>query len=508
MKDSYKVQDKLTVIKCNEVYAQIEGERHLLKELSEYFTFFVPGYQFTPAFRNRLWDGKIRLFDLRQNRIFIGLLAYVETFAKERDYEIVYEDPRADLTDEYSLYLGNKFVEELNLHSNGKQIGVRDYQLHAFAHTMRHRRALLLSPTASGKSLIIYLLVTQLIRYQNLKGLIIVPTTSLVEQLYSDFVDYSSQNDFDVDKNVHRIYQGKEKTSDKNLTISTWQSLYKMPEEYFHQFDYVIGDEAHLFKAQSLTSILTACVNAKYRVGLTGTLDGTKTHKLVLEGLFGPVEKVTTTKELMENKQIADFEIKCLILKHIDEVCAEVKKKGTYQDEIRHIISSEARNKFIKNLALSLDKNTLVLYQLVDKHGKILYDMIRNSENIGDRKVFFIDGDVKVDAREMIRKIMETEKDAIVVASFGTTSTGINIRNLHNIIFTSPSKSRIRNLQSIGRGLRNADGKTKAVLYDIADDLRVGKHMNYTLKHFVERIRIYNDESFSYKIYKIGLKNG
>ena len=279
-----------------------------------------------------------------------------------------------------------------------------------------------------------------------------------------------------------------------------------MPKEYFQQFDYVIGDEAHLFKAQSLTTILTSCINAKYRIGLTGTLDGTKTHQLVLEGLFGPVNKVITTKELIDKKQVSDFEIKCLVLKHPDEKCKELKDK-TYQEEIEYLISSEARNKFIKNLAVSLGKNTLVLYQMVDKHGKILYDNIRNTEKIGNRKVFFVHGGTDTADREEIRRIMEIENDAIVVASFGTFSTGINIRNLHNIIFASPSKSRVRNLQSIGRGLRQAEGKEQATLYDIADDLRWKKHMNYTLKHFVERTKIYTEEQFPFKLYKIGLKN-
>jgi superfamily II DNA or RNA helicase len=128
-------------------------------------------------------------------------------------------------------------------------------------------------------------------------------------------------------------------------------------------------------------------------------------------------------------------------------------------------------------------------------------------EKVKERKVFFVDGDVETEIREEIRKIMETENDAIVVASFGTFSTGTNIRNLHNIIFASPSKSRVRNLQSIGRGLRQSDGKEMATLYDIADDLRHKKRMNFTLQHFVERVKIYNEEKFPFKIYNIGLKN-
>ena len=491
----------LIITKKDEVYVKITCEKHIARELSEFFTFFVPGYQFVPAYRNRIWDGKIRLFNLQSFTLYRGLLNYVEQFCEERDYTFEYEGG-VDVEDEFSLYHAKKFAEDLNIRSNGKSIEVREHQLNAFVHAMQKRRALLVSPTASGKSLIIYLLFQQLHKYQNLKGLVIVPTTSLVEQLYSDFGDY---NDGEM-TNVHRIYQGKEKDSDKNLIISTWQSLYKMPSEYFKQFDYVIGDEAHLFKAQSLITILTSCVNAKYRIGLTGTLDGTKTHKLVLEGLFGSVRKVITTKELIDKDQLSNFEIKCLVLKHTDEECLFVKDK-TYVEEIQYLISHETRNKFIKNLAVSLGKNTLVLYQMVDKHGKILYDMIKDTEKIGNRKVFFIHGGVDTTDREDIRKIMEIEQDAIIVASFGTFSTGINIRNLHNIIFAMPTKSSIRTLQSIGRGLRQNEGKEIATLYDISDDLRYKKHMNYTLKHFVERTKIYNDEMFPFKIYKIGLKN-
>jgi superfamily II DNA or RNA helicase len=485
-------KEHLLITQVNEVYLKVKCERHVAQELSDFFTFFVPGHQFVPAFRNRIWDGKIRLFDLRSNQLYIGLLKYLEEFCNERDYAFSHNL----VEDDFSLYHAKKFIQTLNL-----PFEVHEHQLNAFVHAMQSRRALLLSPTASGKSLIIYMLVRQLFDYQQLKGLIIVPTTSLVEQLTKDFQDYG----WDSENHVHKIYQGKDKFTNLPVTISTWQSLYKMPPEYFSQFDYVIGDEAHLFKAQSLTSILTACTNTKYRVGLTGTLDGTKTHKLVLEGLFGPIKKVITTKEMIDKKIASSFEIKCLILKHPEDICDDMKGR-TYQEEIDYLINNEARNKFIKNLAVSLGNNTLVLYQMVAKHGQVLYDMIRNTEKIGNRKVFFVHGGTDTEDREEIRRIMEKEKDAIIVASFGTFSTGINIKNLHNIIFASPSKSRVRNLQSIGRGLRNSEGKEMATLYDIADDMRTGKHMNFTLRHFVERVKIYTEEKFPFKTYKIGLK--
>jgi superfamily II DNA or RNA helicase len=501
------VETKLTVIKKNESHIKVLCEKDTARELSDYFTFTVPGHQFTPAFRKRIWDGKIRLFDSRSNLITHGLLSYIEIFCEERSIKLEYGDPRPDLLENYPLALADKFISSLTLQSLGKDISVRDYQKEAYVHAIRNKRTLLLSPTASGKSLIIYLIIRQLLDYKCSKGLIIVPTTALVEQLYSDFEDYSSLNGWDAKTSIHRVYQGREKMSSAPLIISTWQSLYQLPTEYFEQFDFVLGDEAHLFKAQSLVKILTACINAKYRIGLTGTLDGTKTHKLVLEGLFGPANKVITTKQLMDNKQLAEFSIKCLILKHDDEICKSMIEK-TYQNEIEYLCLSESRNKFIKNLTISLKGNTLLLFQYVDKHGKVLYNMINNAENIGDRKVFFVYGGTDTETREEIRKITETENDSIIVASYGTFSTGVNIRNLHNVIFASPSKSRVRNLQSIGRGLRLGNNKTKATLYDIADDLRYKNHMNFTLRHFVERTKIYNEEKFIYKLYKIGLNYG
>jgi superfamily II DNA or RNA helicase len=331
------------------------------------------------------------------------------------------------------------------------------------------------------------------------RTLIIVPTISLVTQLASDFSSYG----FSSDELVHRIFGGQDKQTDKPIIISTWQSLYKLPKEYFKQFDFVVGDEAHLYKSKEISELMCKISNAKYRIGTTGTLDGTKTHKLVLEGLFGTVRKIITTKDLMDQGHIADFNIKCLILKHPDAMC-QALKKSTYQQEIEYIILNEARNKFIANLSLSLKGNTLILYQYVDKHGKILYDMI--NKEVGDRKCFFVYGKTEGEVREEIRHIVEKEHDAIIIASYGTFSTGINIRNLHNIIFASPSKSRVRNLQSIGRGLRKSETKDSATLYDIADDLRHKKRDNFTLKHFAERIKIYSEEKFTFKIYKIELK--
>ena len=495
----------LTISKVNEVYVKIKCEKHIAQELSIFFTFFVPGYKFTPTYKSGKWDGKIRLFNLRTYQIYLGLLPYVEEFCESNNYTIDYGSD-IGVEDEFTLYHTKKFIETLNIHSDGKKIEVNKHQIDAFMDAMQRRRALLISPTSSGKSLIIYMLFRQFLDYQKLKGLIIVPTTALVEQLYSDFQDYSSETNWLIENAVHRIYQGKEKNTNKPLIISTWQSLYTMPKEYFEQFDYIIGDEAHLFQADSLTKIMTNCTKTKYRIGLTGTLSGTKTHQLVLEGVFGAVKKVISTKELIDQGKVSKFEIKCLILKHPDKAAVFLSDKS-YRDEIAYLQSCNARNRFIRNLAISLEKNTLILFNEVDNHGKILYNMIRDTNKIGNRNVYFIHGGIDTDDREVIRKILETENDAILVASFGTFSTGSNVKNLHNLILARPTKSSIRTLQSIGRTLRNAEGKEIATLYDISDDLRYKNEMNTTLKHFVDRVKIYTLEKFPFKTYKIGLKD-
>ena len=484
----------LILHKKNEAYIQFECDRNIAQELSDYFTFFVPGYQFVPAYKSRMWDGKIRLADLRTFTIYHGLIPYIEKFCEERNYKLSI-DTDINVTENFSVIEAKQFVDTLNLPHE-----IRDYQLKSFIQAVRNKRMLLLSPTASGKSLIIYTIVRYLIESDYKRGLLIVPTTSLVEQMYSDFQSYG----WDSELHCHRQYSGKEKHTNKFLTITTWQSIYKNDKDYFEQFDFVLGDEAHQFKAKSLTTILSGCTNAKYRIGTTGTLDGTQTHRLVLEGLFGPVYKATTTSELIEKGQLANFRIKCLILKYPELLCKQAKD-WDYNTELDFIVQNQARNDFIRNLTLSLNGNTLILFQFVEKHGKNLYANIKGAA--GNRQIFFVFGGTDVEIRESVRSITEKETNAIIVASYGTFSTGVNIRNLHNIIFASPSKSRIRNLQSIGRGLRIGENKEEAVLFDIADDFRVGKFANYTLKHFIERVKIYDEEKFNYKFYNIELKN-
>lgn len=488
----------IKIEKLNESYIRVFSTPDVEQELSEFFTFEVPGAKFTPKFKARLWDGKLRLYNLQTKTLYRGLLKYVTTYAKENDLEVeCFEEEK----EEINLDTLNGFISWLNL-KNGKNesIHTRDYQVDAIKKAIDYKRILLLSPTASGKSLIIYALLRYHIEHGR-KCIIIVPTTSLVEQLVSDFKDYSLGNEWKVDKHCQMLYSGFSKVFERNCLVTTWQSIYKQPQAWFEQFDVAFGDEAHLFKATSLTSVMSKMTNVKYRIGTTGTIDNNKVHSLVLEGIFGSLYKVITTKQLMDNQQVTDLKITCLLLKYDSEI-KQVMSKVDYQNEMKFIVSHEPRNRFIRNLALNCKGNTLILFQMVEKHGKILYDMIQSKVS-SDRKVFFIYGGTDTEDRETARKMTDLENDAIIIASYGVFSTGINIPSIENVIFASPSKSKIRNLQSIGRGLRLKEGKNECNLYDIADDLIWKSKQNHTFRHMVERLKIYTSEEFNYKIVEV-----
>ena len=490
----------------NHAFLHVDCEPGVANELSDFFTFYVPGYKFMPSYKNKMWDGKIRLYDVRTKELPAGLFKYLEEFADTpgREYELELNHDNYYGMPAVENHVDMSYMNDLTLTSKGQKIEARDYQLRAIEKGLTDKRGLLISPTASGKSLIIYSIVRWYLENKDKRILIVVPTTSLVEQLYKDFGDYSEYDDgFDNEELCHRIYSGKSKEFRERVVITTWQSIYKLQTPWFEQFGMVIGDEAHNFKAKSLTSILTKCKEAEYRFGMTGTLDGTNTHKLVLEGYFGPAYYVTTTKSLMDEGSLADLEISVVLLKYSDEECKLINKIK-YQEEVDFIVRHEQRNLFIANLALDQDGNTLVLFQFVEKHGKPLHTLITEKAH-HRRKIFFVSGATDVETREQIRSITEKEKNAVIVASLGTFSTGINIRNLHNIVFASPSKSQIKVLQSIGRGLRKSDDGRSTKLYDIADDLHWKNNKNYTLQHAAERIKIYTKERFKYKIYEINL---
>lgn len=482
------------ISKKNEIDLQLECEPHILYELQEAFSFDVEGASFSPAYRKKYWDGRIRLLSTHTKTMPAGLTyqlckwldrhGYQWNFRDNSFYGLPYE------VDERVFYEGVElFMDKI---SNVKP---REYQVDTVFHALKEHRKTILSPTGSGKSLMIYA-IARYLKSIDKRTIIVVPSKSLVEQMTKDFADYG----WDVEENVHKIYQGHSLDTKAPVTITTWQSVYGLDKKWFRQFDAVIGDECHNFKAKCLSGIMKKMPDAKWRYGFTGTLDGKNVNKLILEGHFGPVYKTTSSSDLMEKGFLAKLKVEIIQLKHTPQTF------DNYNAEIEYIGNMYQRNRFVCNLANSLEGNVLVLFARVDGHGIPMCEMMNQITN---RPVHLIYGDTDVKVREEVRAISEKTSNNIILGSYGTMSTGVNIRNLHHVIFASPSKSRIRVLQSIGRGLRKAKGKNSAMLYDIADDFRKnGGRSNFTLNHLAERIKYYIDENFEYRISELSLNSG
>ena len=482
------------ISKKNENEIFIDCPQHVLYEAQEAFSFDVEGASFSPAYRKKFWDGKVRLFSVAKQTLPAGLTYRLCKWLDKHDYTWDFKENKY-----YGVpyQVDDKiFYEGVELFMN-KISGVkpREYQVDTVFHALKEYRKTIVSPTGSGKSLMIYS-IARYLKSIGKRTLIVVPSKSLVEQMTKDFVDYGWS-----EENIHKIYQGHSLDTKAPVTVTTWQSVYGLDKSWFRQFDGVIGDECHNFKAKSLQGIMKKCPDAKWRYGFTGTLDGKNVHKLILEGQFGPVYRTTTSSDLMDKGFLAELKVEIITLKHSPE------RFKSYNDEIEAIGLMEDRNRFITNLSTDLKGNVLVLFSRVEKHGLPLHEMVKAKT---DRPVHLIYGDTKVDVREEVRSIAEKSNDNIILGSYGTMSTGINIKNLHHVVFASPSKSRIRVLQSIGRGLRKAKGKESVLLYDIADDFRGDKIVknNFTLNHLAERIKFYIDENFTYRITELSLHSG
>lgn len=506
---------KLTDIelnKINEVYIQITTEPSIDKEISEYFKYRMPNYQFSPAGKKG-WQGWIYLY--KNQYLYAGLLKYLLDFARERKYTIKY-NPDLFIYNNFSKLEAAEFIKSLNLKSRDQSLEAREYQEIGLAKAIRYKRLTMISPTRSGKSMVLYCYTRYLLNNNpEFKGLLIVPTTSLVEQMYTDFEDYSTANQWPVQNRVQRLYSGYSSTIEPNtqLLISTWQSLLRLPDSYFERFDFIIGDEAHTFSAKEIGSVAGRCVNAAYRLACTGTTHDDDVNNLKVEGYFGPISKLTTTRKLMDDGHIATLYIKSIVLKHppgtqkiIDKLSKGVSATADYKAELDYIIDCKARNRFIRNLALSIEGNTLLMFHY-ERHGRIIFDMIKEKLGESSRRLFFVNGETETEVREQVRKISDGEQNSIIVGSF-VFSTGITIRNLNNVVFATPTKAKIKTLQSIGRSLGLGDNKVTATLYDIADDCTElpDDEPNFTLRHYHSRMKLYQNEKFNISHYKIQLK--
>jgi superfamily II DNA or RNA helicase len=481
------------ISKVNECDLYIDAEQCILYEISNEFSFEVDGKSFIPAVRKKYWDGVVRMMSLTTQRFPCGLIYRLCKFLDKHNYSWEFKDNKfygvPYETDERVFYEGVELF--CNKISN---LSPRKYQVETIYQVLKEYRKTIVSPTGSGKSFIIYA-ISRYLKSIGSRTLIVVPTKSLVEQMYKDFKEYG----WDVEENCHRIYQGHSLHSDKPVVISTYQSIYGLDKKWYRQYDGIIGDECHQFKSKVLQGIMKKCPDAKYRVGLTGTLDGKNVNQLILESHFGPVFKTTSSSDLMEKGFLAKLNVKIHIIKHTPQVF------NTYNDEIEYLGQDYGRNKYICELAHALKGNVLVLFARVEKHGIPMSEMMRN---LTIRPVHLIYGDTDVKEREQVRSLAEKNDDLIIFGSYGTMSTGVNIKNLHHVIFASPSKSRVRVLQSIGRGLRKANQKDRCMLYDVADDFRKnGGRSNFTLNHLAERIKYYTEEDFEFTIQEVSLNS-
>lgn len=501
----------IEVQKLNECHVKVMSDIGTETDVRDYFTFKVPGYQFSKQYKARMWDGNISLYNIRTKLLPIGLYPRLQTFAKDNEIELrIRENERystifdRDTIDRSEV---EEFVYSLNLWSKNGPLTVRDYQLDAIYETVCQRKITLLSPTSSGKSLIIYCLIRWILEQEpETRVLLLVPSVGLVNQMMGDFREYASQSDWDVDKQCQKLYSGQNKELSKRVLITTWQSFSKVANDKVNGakilslYRGVIADEAHGAKGKEMQSILEKCIYADFKIGTTGTIDNSKMHQLVIEGFLGPLYKVTTTRELMDTNQVSQLKIKALVLKYLPEE-ANLLKKAEYPDEVKWLIQHEARNRFLVNLANSMEGATLLLVRNRDTHAKVLYEKLKATSK---KPVYYIAGDVDAELRETIRHLANVE-DCIIVATFATMSTGVNIPNLRNVIFGSPSKSSITVLQSIGRGLRLHNDKSHMTLVDVIDDIRYKKRENYAYQHGIERLTIYRKERFDIAIKELPL---
>jgi superfamily II DNA or RNA helicase len=499
--------DKIVIRKQNEVYFRVQCDEGIAEELNQFFRFEVPGARYSPKFRMKVWDGTIGLFSKHTRLLYCGLYDHLVIFCKEREYELeVLDNPEFDAIgkiESISLEQVKTFVDALNIHSNGEKLEIRDYQYLAILTALKNKRRVILCPTASGKSLIVYCVMRFLLAFK-LQSLVVVPTIALTYQMFNDFKDYSSANGWDASAFCQLIAEGKGTMVNFPVVVSTWQSIYKLPKDWFNQFGNVMIDEVHQAKADSLKGILEKCTHVKYRTGLTGSLDDSKTHKMMIQATLGVIERIATTKSLIDKGYLSQISITVLVLGYNSE-SKRLMRKVDYQQEIDFLCQHTKRNRYVANLATTLKGNTLVLYRFVEKHGDKLHELIK--ERAGDRKVFYIHGGVEGEDRDAIRAIVEKHNDAIILASVGTFSVGVNIKRLHNVVFASPTKSVIRVLQSIGRGLRLAKDKDRLNLYDVADSLSNAKKKNHTYQHLIERLKIYVKEEFTYRIVEVQIEN-
>jgi superfamily II DNA or RNA helicase len=491
----------VTITKLNESHVRVSGDGDELLNISNYFTFFTPNYMWSPKYKAGVWDGKIRLLDYKTGKLPIGLFPKLKKFCKAARIEttIDFSKTSAKLSDNNIIRYAKEKVK-LN-HT------MRDYQIDGVKTAFAKQKAIILSPTASGKSLIQFLVAQLFLDTDKSemyhKVLMIVPTVSLVEQMKGDFVEYAENFDPKMADKITTVYSGQERNWNRPIIISTWQSLQTIKDpDFFKMFGCVLVDEVHSAEsAVVIQDIIGKCTNGKMKIGVSGTINDERINQIQLEGLFGEIHQFTTTKELMKKGTLSTLKIQILLLKYNEDL-RRICYKNPYPDEMKFIQEQADRVRLITKTAAKINKNVLILFKNI-AYGQLIYEAIVAMEL--DRNVHYVAGSTKSQIRESVRHITSGDTNGIIVASLGVFATGVNIPALDYCIFAQPFKSKIKVLQSIGRILRRTETKSKAILIDLADDLTWKRKQNYSLKHAMERITIYEKEGFEYTVKEINI---
>ncbi|QGZ15774.1 DNA helicase [Acinetobacter phage vB_AbaM_Apostate] len=479
-------------------HIKISTQQSIFRELRDYFSFYVDGYQFSPKYVYGTWDGRLKMLGT-DGLLPFGLLGQVVKFAQNNMLSIAIH-PDVSAKTEMTRDAFNDWISSKTYYSGSEEIFPYWYQLNAVYEAIVNKRRILNLPTSAGKSLIQALLSKYVIETSDRSVLILVPTTSLVTQMKDDFVDYRL---FEEDE-IAEVRSGKRQKHER-IVISTWQSAIKKPKEWFNQFNMLLCDEMHLAIGKSISEIINKLNYCEFKIGLSGSLRDGKANLMQYIGLFGEIYSPVSTKDLMNAGQVSQLRINALFLKY-PETVSNAMAKHDYATEVKFITSLTKRTQWISNLSLRLAKrseNVFVMFKNIE-HGKAIYDNIKSS---GHEHVYYVSGEVSSDERTHLKKMAEEHTGVIIIASYGVFSTGISVKNLHHVVLAHGVKSKVIVLQTIGRVLRKHSSKKVAQIWDLIDDMSITverdgakqrKNVNYLLKHGIDRVERYAAEQFDY----------
>lgn len=495
---------KIVFKKVNEVYSQILCDDSILYSLADEYALYVQGYRFMKLFKEGKWDGKIRYINRLTGLVYTGLLEKVYASSKVMGVDSVSLEGYTKKVE----YTKEQIIERIRAFNLPHDL--YDHQWEAVFECLLNKRRAILSSTSSGKSLIIYCIL-RILEEDGHKIILTVSTSILLKQIVTDLLEYSKLSKYNIRDKVHTLSSGVEKYTDKPITIALWQSINAMrPKkgdkydttlaDYMQQFSVAMTDEVHEAQADCLKNIMENATNAYYRLGFTGTLDGKSQIETII-GLYGKVVQVKTARELIDEGKATPVKIVPIVFSYNREIC-KFAHKMDYQKEVDMIIGMKKRNIALAKIAINTKGNTIIVVRHIQKHAKPLKELL---ETLTDKKIILLDKDTPSELKEEVRQSLETIDNAIVIATYKLISTGVSIKNLHNVILGLGIKREIAILQTIGRLLRLHDSKSMAYLIDIVDNMAYDGRDNFLLAHFKERFEYYTKEGheIEFKYYDI-----